>query len=265
MGNDPLDKILETHGLTEAEKITGKSYKKDDETMKLGFMLHMLAGEQKKRALTERGDSHYNHPYQDHLDLIENYGGFELVFEEDYKNDRGDVENMRAYCHREKAIFWWVNSYTSNYPEGSPPKINHSGIDFYLRYAGDDGDEDSRLPVSASWSPLSKRLWDTLGPCGHMHLDGREAIRHKLQKVEASEWAFMVPWPETNKTHFTNSYDTSGLASAHENDIKESEKRERRLAYDTASSTASLRRIAQLPRWVRDLCPFEPYNWKYVK
>ena len=258
MGDEQLDKILKTDALTEAEKITGKSYKEDDATMQLGFLMHMMKGREKKDALKARGDTYSRQPFEEHCALIVGLG-FEKVFEEPYADDDGVPELMRAYCHREKGIFFRCYSWNHPLPEDEDkrPTISGSTLSFCLKLNGAEN-----LPVSASWSPFSK-LWDTIGPCGAMSLDGREGLLHNLRKIDESDCEYLVPWPETNRTYFTHHYDKP--KELRSSDPKDPERREKEKRSDAIGTQATLRRIAQLPRWVRELCPTEPYHLEHVE
>jgi hypothetical protein len=261
MGDDPLDEILKTDALTEAQNITGKSYKEDDETMKLGFLMHIMKGDQKKRALKARGDTYYSQPFEEHCALVESYG-FEMVYEETYENDGGHPEWLRYYCHREKALFYDVHTYNRPYKGDNGrewPSAEGGSVHACVRLNGEE-----HLPVSSGWAPINNHLWDELGPIGMITLHGREALLHKLKKLDDSKCEFVAPWPVTLKHSLTLSHDTKDEPNPHAQDISDNEKRVRRVAVDSKRVVNSMRRLAQLPRWVRELCPTEPYDLQYV-
>jgi hypothetical protein len=48
MKKNKIQKLLDFDSLNEAEKITGKSYKNDDDTTALGFLMHIENSKQRK-------------------------------------------------------------------------------------------------------------------------------------------------------------------------------------------------------------------------
>jgi hypothetical protein len=261
-GDKRIDDLLHEDALMNAEKITGKSYKEDEATMHLGFLMHMMKGQEKKAALKSRGDTYYTQNFYEHCALVEGYG-FEMVYEETYQNDGGYPETLRYYCHREKALFYDVHTYNR-------PFKGDNGRDWPSAEGGSvhacvllNGEE--HLPVQNGWSPINNHLWDELGPIGMITLFGREALLHKLKKLDDSNCQFVAPWPVTLKHSLTLSHDTRDAPNPHEPDLSNGEQQVRRVVVDSKRVECSMRRLAQLPRWVRELCPTEPYDLRYVK
>jgi hypothetical protein len=238
-----LDDLLSTDGIRQAEAITGKSYKEDEQTSALSFLLHMEAGRSKKKALRARGDTYRNQPFSEHCALVESYG-FELVFEETYQNDQGYPEWLRLYCHREKALLYNVHTYNSPYKgDGGRewPQASGGSLQACVLLNG-----ESYVPVrGGGWNPVRSQ-WDTVGPMGYITLYGDEGLLHKLRQIDESKC--------------TRDGDTPRELNPYASGLSDAEKRERHVRQTKLRVEASLRRIAQLPRWVRELCPFEPFD-----
>jgi len=252
-----LDDILSTDGIRQAEAVTGKSYKEDEQTSALSFLLHMEAGRTKKKALKARGDTYRNQPFSEHCALVEGYG-FELVFEESYQNDQGHPEWLRLYCHREKALLYDVHTYNAPY-EGDGgrewPQASGGSLHACVQLNG-----EPYVPVrGGGWNPVQSQ-WDILGPVGYITLYGDEALLHKLRQIDESKCDFVSPWPTTMKHGLTRDGDTPKDLNPYANGLSDTEKRTRHVKQTKMRVEASLRRIAQLPRWVRELCPFEPFD-----
>ena len=91
-----IDQLLKTDALSVAEEITGKSYKTDEETSKLGMGIQMTLGSLKTQMLTDMGDSCFRTTETKYIEIIESIG-FKEVYKEDfirkseYSPDREDT------------------------------------------------------------------------------------------------------------------------------------------------------------------------------
>lgn len=77
-----LARLLSIDPLAEAERMTGKSYKDDNETMRLGMGLHMIHAETTERALKAAQDSHFSMGLADTLALYADMGFVEVLRDE---------------------------------------------------------------------------------------------------------------------------------------------------------------------------------------
>lgn len=86
-----IDKIItdlqKLDPLSEAEKITGNEYKKDDATVMFGMHIQMKKSEDLKKLFTFTGDVHFSMKYKDYLKTLTG-AGFEIVYEEKFINFR---------------------------------------------------------------------------------------------------------------------------------------------------------------------------------
>lgn len=62
-----IGEILRYDALDTAERLTGKSYKEDEDTMGLGFLMHISHGERKAAALKATDDTHWGISFDDAL------------------------------------------------------------------------------------------------------------------------------------------------------------------------------------------------------
>lgn len=113
MNDQELRDLLALDGLSEAEKLTGQSYKTDKETMAVGMALFLDLNRQKTEALVSAGDSHYSQSLLDHLLLLQNLG-FEIVLCDSFLGNEGPEETIRVLWHP-KGILSVVESWSGHH------------------------------------------------------------------------------------------------------------------------------------------------------
>lgn len=182
---DYLDKLLGTDGLAEAEKITGKSYKEDEDTMRLGFGLHIANTEAKAQALRERGDTTFSFSWDDTVRIFRELG-FSIVHGHRFDGGYAGHEDERF------VVLWR--------PDG------------VLATAESYGRDRNTANLYYNWRPTSEEaLGNTyeFTSSGGFHTesydrgekvwvgqhDVREAMRYKLSKLEA-HGEFLPAWVE---------------------------------------------------------------------
>jgi hypothetical protein len=82
-GNEAIREVLTADGLSDAERITGKSYKDDESTQWLGFMLHVKACDARRQVLSSNGDTTFAMTTEAYISVIERIG-FRLVYREKF-------------------------------------------------------------------------------------------------------------------------------------------------------------------------------------
>jgi len=76
--DDEIKSVLKFDALSEAEKITGKSYKEDKETESLGFMMHIESSKIKNDMLSYMDDTCFSETESEYLRKVTEFG-FELI------------------------------------------------------------------------------------------------------------------------------------------------------------------------------------------
>lgn len=92
MATSYFEQMLSFDPLAEAENITGKSYKEDEETKLLGLALHLRHAQLKKTELSLRDDTYYGMTMEDYLRVLGDLG-FEKVHEAPSERD-GDIDYL---------------------------------------------------------------------------------------------------------------------------------------------------------------------------
>jgi hypothetical protein len=92
-------------GLTEAEKITGKSYKENDATGYLGFGMHVAKNEMLSKLLDEIGDTKFSNKVDEYITKLSKFG-FEVVLCEPFENThyKGVAENFYILFNKEIGV-----------------------------------------------------------------------------------------------------------------------------------------------------------------
>lgn len=218
--DETLDAILRRDPLGEAEKITGLSYKDDEETSALGMLMHMAMSEEKRQALTARGDTHYASTLEEQIAVMEGQG-FETVLVDPFESRNGEAEAYFVMWHpegvlatvesfhgtrRNSCVYYYNMRFT---PENMVRRfsINQSG---HLFAYGEDPENDT--------------VW--VG-----HLDGREGFVHTFNRLR-SMGEFLPKWIERPFLWLVNYRET---------DVD---------GYDFRAINEE--RIARLPQYVRD-------------
>jgi hypothetical protein len=102
--------LLTNDPLSSAEKVTGKSYKEDDATSSLGFMMSVHDNMVKKRALSAIGDTVFSMDWLAYCEAIEKFG-FGLMVE-DLSPDGGEA--IRLYYNEKDGLLLRADSYHGN-------------------------------------------------------------------------------------------------------------------------------------------------------
>jgi hypothetical protein len=181
-----FDDMLRTDPLAEAEKLTGKSYKDDEATASLGFLMHIAHNERKEKELGLRDDTFFRTPFVDTLRIYTELG-FELVYHEHFRGK--DDAGMEQY------VILWRDGILAT-------------IDSYTWSTGDQKPTTNSNNFYYNWMPSTDDFWDCTSS-GHFiteaydqgrkiwsgYHDGREALRHNLARME-SKGTFLPEWEE---------------------------------------------------------------------
>ena len=214
--NDRIADLLSYDALSEAERITGQSYKDDDSTMRLGFGLHMMHAQDKEAALRRAADSYFRMDLADTLALYADIGFTEVLCDEfagsTYGDEPAPTETFRILWHPD-GVLVTVESYNAT---------DRNSTKAYYNLAVTDR--------SDLWSRTSSgRLTD--GDVWIGDHDAREGIRTNLARL-AEVGKFLPTWVEAPFLWFVTYAETKDDG------------------YDYAAINAE--RISRLPQHVRD-------------
>lgn len=174
MSNPNVRAALSFDPLAEAEKFTGKSYKEDAETMRLGFALAMEHNQRKESLLTSAHDSHMNMNFADSLALFADLG-----FSEVYRETFAGRDTAEVYV-----ILWHADGILADCESYGATRRNSAKV--YYNYRFHDGTRP-RWDLTSSGG-MTGDVW--VG-----YHDAREGIRHNLNALRA-EGAFLPTWVE---------------------------------------------------------------------
>lgn len=175
MSTENIDRLLRTDPLSDAERLTGQSYKDDEQTMALGFGIAMLHNQAKEAALRSASDSYFNMGFTEQMDLFLDMG-FEEVYRETFAGWYGEdtyvilwhADGILATCESHGVNRW------------------HKYAKVYYNFREADGHYPGYLLTSSGH--MNGEVW--VGD----H-NAREGIRHNLNALRAAG-EFLPQWIE---------------------------------------------------------------------
>ena len=185
------EKSLHIDALDLAERMSGKSYKEDEETGMLGMSLQMMLSAQKKQLLQEQDDIHHGSGIEEYLRIMKELG-FEIVYTEPFsvrQNPNEPITNEMYYImwHPTRFILASIESYDKT-------SLNSSKWYFAYKPISSDDYYKQNFHFSGSWygarEDLPRSEWVWVG-----NWDAREAIKHEIIKCDMS--GKFVEWPCT--------------------------------------------------------------------
>lgn len=196
-----LDELLNFDSLHEAEKLSGKSYKSDEETTKLGFALHVLNSEEKKKRLKATNDSYYGIKIPEFLEIVKDLG-FTLINKLPFTYEESK-EHQFWYWHPDHFILLVFNTFYGN--------LNAANM-WYCHER--DKTKEFDYSIYSSHSPL-REDW----VCGSH--DVREGLRHHFNRLLAN--GKFVRWGESQFIYSLNYAENEGV-SYEEYEVKTKER-----------------------------------------
>ena len=211
-----IDQLLSFDALSQAEKITGESYKEDELTSSLGMLMHIQNGERKRQLLAEAGDTHWGSKFHEAVAIALDLG-FELVYEQsliDTKHypEKQDLTHWQAYWR--DGILLVLESF-----HGS---LNTAKI--YFNWRNNSG-ETTWLPwdlgLSGGWNRHTPRgegvSIDEEVPGDPWTLvvdtDVREGFQRKLERIESMDGHILPEWYIRPFMHFVSYVEQSDTYS----------------------------------------------------
>lgn len=195
MTDNDLTKLLSFDPLGAAEEFTGLSYKEDDATQALGFLMLQANAEAKKAALSANHDTYWNIGFLEAVDVALDLG-FELVYAQaipDTGFRPGTLVHWQAFWR--DGVLLVMESYDD--------KLNKA--DIYFNYRNNSG-ETTWLPwelgLSGGWNRRTRMggrvsidedipgdPWTLV-----VHTDVSEGLRHKLETIESMDGQVLSEW-----------------------------------------------------------------------
>ena len=209
---EQVEEMLRVDPFRDAETITGKNYKEDKDTDKLGMELFFRANEAKDHVLESNADTYYNIPWSFFVERVLDLG-FELVHEEpcSYKNNENEI--FQVYYRKPGQVLICasygdqetVNSCSVYYnwrPDNRSKCYEFTSGGGY--YFVDPADEEKCRELGKGHDCRSKEpnpadvFWNKLFDEGKVvwsgDHDGREALVHNMARLEKNGH-FIEPWP----------------------------------------------------------------------
>jgi hypothetical protein len=176
-----LDDLLRTDPLADAERLTGKSYKDDESTMALGFLMHLGHSERKATALQQADDSWFSMSLADTLALYDRLGFKEVLCDEfvgrTYSDEPAPTETFR--------VLW-----------------NPKGILAKVESYGGIGRNSTTIFYNVRVRNVQDRTWGYCISSGRLHddvyvgyHDAREGVRRAIERWE-EVGDFLPVWVE---------------------------------------------------------------------
>lgn len=201
----PSDKeiidLLNNDPLHSAEQMTGKSYKEDEATSSLGFMMNVYNNMAKEKTLKSIGDTVFNMDWLAYCEMIETFG-FGLMTE-DFSPDGG--ESIRVYYHEKDGLLLYADSYHGNRngakvyynwqpnlkpkEEWKDPSVGEFVSYFEVTSSGGfyhPNHERNMIP-----DDVSNPIWKNVAWVGNH--DAREALSFNLRRLR-EKGAFLPKW-----------------------------------------------------------------------
>lgn len=182
MSADDLAGLLRIDPLSDAEQITGQSYKDDQATMEIGFGLHLALSAAKERAAREANDSYFSMDLAQTLALYADMGFTEILCDEfpgvSYDGSPAPTETFR--------ILWHVDGVLATVESYRGTDRNSTKVYYNVRL-------DSDWDRSDFWARTSSGgMRDDVWVGNH---DAREGVRTNLARL-SEVGTFLPVWVE---------------------------------------------------------------------
>jgi len=205
MSNKDLDEKLNFDSLHEAEKISGKSYKDDEDTSFLGLALSFANSREKNAMLDSLGDSKLSNKVENYLGIVKSIG-FEEVLVEPFTTEEGIDEKLYILWNNDLGILLKFDSYSykddgswaKSGKEVPEPSVNGGNIYYNVKLK-------PRKEVESNCTS-SGGYRDGVWVGNH---DCREAIKHKIDKLKRNG-EFLPKWVERPFLWLLHHGDTQG-------------------------------------------------------
>lgn len=191
-----FDELLNMDPLLEAENVTGKSYKEDEDTLMLGMALHMMKNDQVRTELGLRGDTYYGMPYDEYVAVAHNLG-FKTLLTLPFTNKEG-IEETQEFLWRD-GLLLITESFT--WERGGKKSTNNARIFFNCEFADSSDAWGFRFSghLHSDMYDQGRYIW--VGD-----VDAREALVNTVNRME-TECTILKDWVEKPFMYLSNYMD----------------------------------------------------------
>ena len=144
INKEKIDAIIDLDPLSEAEKLTGTSYKGDNFTSFIGMMLQMDKGSKMEKLMDETDDTKLTNKESDYLRKVTNLG-FESILVEPFQG-RHVEERLHCLWHKDYSILLVFDTYSW---DGSEPSVNSAKM--YYNWSPNKEKYDYRVTSSGGF------------------------------------------------------------------------------------------------------------------
>lgn len=194
-----INDLLKFDPLGEAERMTGKDYKNDEDTSALGFLLAMDHNERKANALRASGDSSFRISFENFVLLAVNKGFVEI-----YRGHFYDVGESWSSGREETYLVMWRDGVLLTL-ESYGESVNMAKMYYNLEVGQGTLDDNFYRPEGGGrWN---REAYDEGRFIYVGNIDVREGFVFHLNELEA-HGNFVSPWVEAPFLWLLNYTDT---------------------------------------------------------
>lgn len=192
--------LLDFDPLAHAEELTGKSYKDDEDTMKVGFGAHLIYGDIKRQRLAEERDTHWGVHFDTFQQIMTELGFHQVLsvpFEVRAEDDSWPTTNelFEVWFNRECGGLITADTYTHADDHKVPRDertyhhtINSAHLQFNIQF----NEDANHWNLGGSSSPINY-VEGELRHSRAVYLDIREGFRHNWNKIQTMG-TMLTPW-----------------------------------------------------------------------
>jgi len=187
--NQEFDNMLNFDPIDFAEKLTGNSYKDDNDTANLALGIAIQHNAQKSEMLAAAGDSTFSNEIGQYIRIIEDIGfecvaSIPFVGKSPWEDER--KETLYLYAHRDLGILLKFDTFNGDH-------VNSGN--FYYCWKPNDCENHKWMQMTSSGTlredENGEKYWVGYHDC-------REAIRYHINQLKKAG-TFIQKWPKNNK------------------------------------------------------------------
>lgn len=173
-----IDKdILNFDPLSCSEKITGKSYKEDKDTEKLGVYFHLVHNSNKKQMLMQNLDTYWAMPYENYISVVKDLGFKKL---DEWYHDK----EIMTHWYHDAGLYLVTETHT--WEDSNTPNLNTAHL--YFSWISNEHHDNYGIRPSGSYFKVE-------GKYGFQgDIDVREGLRFNVETLLSN--GTLVPYNE---------------------------------------------------------------------